>query len=140
MSTADTSDSKRKAFNRTRKDLVTHGEMSVKDDVYMLTGEFFAIDHKLFAECLRKAEQERLADTPTDIAAVTKSEAEDAERDAGQSGTIAGHVPGTSREEPGQAGQGSTDPSAVPPGVGVLKKKRQRARKLTDSPASLESA
>ena len=140
MSTADSSDSKRKAFNRTRKDLVTHGEMSVKDDVYMLTGEFFAIDHKLFAECLRKAEQARLADTPTDIAAVTKSDPKDAERDAGQSGTIAGHVPGTSREEPGQAGQGSTDPSTVPPGVGVLKKKRQRARKVTDSPASVESA
>ena len=87
MSTADSSGSKRKAFNRTRKDLVTHGEMSVKDDVYMLTGEFFAIDHKSFAESLRKAEQARLAEAPPDIAAVTKSESEDAERDAGQSGT-----------------------------------------------------
>ena len=120
MSTADSSDSKRKAFNRTRKDLVNHGEMSVKDDVYMLTGEFFVNDHKIFAESLRKAEQARLADALTDIPAVTKSEAEDAERDTGQGGTLAGQVPLTDPSLAGQSGQGSIDPSDVTLGMSKI--------------------
>ena len=110
MSTADNADSKRKAFNRARKDLTNKGELSVKDDLYLLTGELAAFDHSEFERRLRAvAEAKRNAE----------SAADEGERDTGHGGTNEGHVPVPSREEPGQVGQGSLDPSAVPPGVEV---------------------
>ena len=108
MSTADSTDSKRKAFNRARADLQKKGEISVKSDIYLLTGDLAAFDHIEFEKKLKiaaEAKEKELSDT------------EEEARDTGQGGTNAGQVPVPSREEPGQAGQGSTDPSLVPPGV-----------------------
>ena len=111
MSTADNAGSKRKAFNRARKDLEKRGEISVKSDVYTLCGETAWLDLADFARALKAAAEAKRAEQQADPNEI--------ERDTGQDGTLAGQVPVPSREEPGQAGQGSTDPSAVPPGVGV---------------------
>ncbi len=111
MSTADNTDSKRKAFMRARRDLTNKAEVSVKDDVYLLTGELAAFDHMQFEHQLKAAAEAKSNAGSAD---------DEGERDTGQGGTFAGQVPVPSREEPGQAGQGSLDPSAVPPGVDVL--------------------
>jgi hypothetical protein len=109
MSTADNTDTKKRAFGRARKELVNKGEVSLEDDVYLLTGELSAFDHSEFAKKLKAVAEIKLKDNPV----------ADGGRDTGQSGTNEGQVPVPSREEPGQSGQGSIDPSAVPPGVDV---------------------
>ena len=110
MSTADNADAKKKAFQRARTTLADKGEVSVKDDVYLLTGALAAFDHMQFEHQLKAAAEAK---------SNAGSAADEGERDAGQGGTNEGQVPVPSREEPGQAGQGSIDPSAVPPGVVV---------------------
>ncbi len=112
MSTADNADSKRKAFNRARKDLTNKGEINVNDDVYNLCGETAWLDLKEFERSLKAAAEAKRNEQQADPS--------EGERDTGQGGTNEGQVPVPSREEPGQAGQGSIDPSAVPPGVDVL--------------------
>jgi len=109
MSTADNTDTKKRAFGRARKELVNKGEVSLEDDVYLLTGELSAFDHSEFAKKLKAVAEAKLKDNPV----------ANGGRDTGQGGTNEGQVPVPSREEPGQAGQGSIDPSAVPPGVDV---------------------
>ncbi len=109
MSTADNTDTKRRAFGRARKELVNMGEVSLENDVYLLTGELAAFDHSEFEKKLKAVAEVKVKDNPV----------ADGGRDTGQDGTNAGQVPVPSREEPGQAGQGSLDPSGVPPGVDV---------------------
>ena len=109
LSTADNAAAKKKAFQRARTTLAEKGEVSVENDVYLLTGELSAFDHSEFEKKLKAVAEAKLKDNPV----------ADGGRDTGQDGTNAGQVPVPSREEPGQAGQGSLDPSAVPPGVDV---------------------
>ena len=87
--TGDKQDTKKKAFNRARKELVELGKLAVKDDIYSEAGEI--------ADLIRN---------------------ETAKRDTGQSGTLAGHVPlGTlnERDKPGHTPIGvSRCPACVP--------------------------
>jgi hypothetical protein len=111
MSTADNIDSKKKAFQRARKDLEKKGEISVKNDVYTLCGLTAWIDLADFERSLKAAAEAKQNEQ--------RAEPSESERDTGQGGTNEGQVPVPSWEEPGQAGQGSIDPSLVPPGVDV---------------------
>ena len=86
MSTADNADSKRKAFNRARKDLTNKGELSVKDDLYLLTGELAAFDHREFEQKLiAAAEVKRNVESAAD-------EVGGGTRDTGHGGTNEGQV------------------------------------------------
>lgn len=58
-STADNQEAKCKSFQRVRKDLVARGELSIKDDVYRLAGEFAAFDENQIAKVLREREESR---------------------------------------------------------------------------------
>ena len=112
MSTADNIDSKKKAFQRARKDLEKKGEISVKNDVYTLSGETAWLDLADFERALKTVTEAKRKEQQADPS--------EGGRDTGQGGTDAGQVPVPCREEPGQAGQGSIDLSLVPPSVDVL--------------------
>ncbi len=56
QSTADNTDTKRKAFDRARKTLCEHVMMSVKDDVYRLEGEHAGIKESLIAKAILERE------------------------------------------------------------------------------------
>ena len=87
MSTADNTDTKKRAFSRARKELVKKGEVSHKSDIYLLTGELAVFDHSEFEKKLRVAVK---------VKANENSDTDTAEgsRDAGQGRDICGTSPG----------------------------------------------
>ncbi len=66
ISTADSQDAKKKAFQRVRDALVGRGDLSVSNDIYRLAGELSEFDENLFAKELKARQPDKTGQTKND--------------------------------------------------------------------------
>ena len=124
-STADNPGTKRKSFNRARKDLVQKFELRVDNDFYWLVGPLAEFEHKQLSASLQARRNALIADLGSgiiELQAQTHSTTDQEERAGHETVRDSGETIDLDPScETGTQGQGSLDPVPVPvdvPAVG----------------------